>query len=130
MAIRPGGRGDVSDSHVLWRVGTGAPYVSSVVYAAGLLFMANGAGIVTAVDAATGERVWQERVGGVFSASPVAADGKVYVVSESGETVVIRASREPAVIARNDIGEHVVASMAIAGRTLFLRTDAHVVAIR
>lgn len=130
MALRPGGRGDVSDSHVLWRVGTGAPYVSSVVYANGLLFMGNGAGIITAVDAATGERVWQERVGGVFSASPVAADGKVYFVSESGETFVIRASREPEVIATNDVGEHLVASPAIAGGAIFLRSDGRLIAIR
>jgi outer membrane protein assembly factor BamB len=130
MAIRPGGRGDVTDSHVVWRVGTGAPYVSSVVYASGRLYMASDAGILTAVDAATGERVWQERVGGVFSASPVAADGKVYFVSESGETVVVRAGPEPEVIARNDLGERIVASMAISDGTLFLRTDEHVVAIR
>ena len=130
LAIRPGGRGDVTRSHVLWRVGTGAPYVSSIVYAEGLLYMANGAGIVTAVDAAMGERVWQERIGGVFSASPVAGDGKVYLVSESGETVVLRAGRTPEVISRNRIGERTVASPAVAGGMLFLRTDEHVVAVR
>jgi outer membrane protein assembly factor BamB len=129
LAIRPGGRGDVTGSHVLWRVGTGAPYVSSVVYAGGLLFMANDAGVVTAVDAATGDRVWQERVGGVFSASPVAADGKVYFVSESGETIVMRAARQPEIVARNDIGERSVASLAVAGGRIFIRTDQHVFAI-
>ena len=128
-AIRPGGRGDITASHVLWHVETGAPYVSSIVYAAGLLFMANDAGVITAVDAATGTRVWQERTGGVFSASPVAADGKVYFVSESGETIVVRASREPVILSRNDIGERSVASPAIAGGRIFIRTDRHVLAI-
>ena len=128
-AIRPGGRGDITGSHVVWHVATGAPYVSSIVYAAGLLFMANDAGVITAVDAATGARVWQERTGGVFSASPVAADGKVFFVSESGETIVVRASREPAVLSRNDIGERSVASLAIAAGRIFLRTDRHLFAI-
>jgi outer membrane protein assembly factor BamB len=128
-AIRPGGRGDITRSHVVWHVDTGAPYVSSVVYAGGLLFMANDAGVITAVDAATGARVWQERTGGVFSASPVAADGRVYFVSESGETIVVRAGREPVILARNDIGERSVASPAIAGGRIFLRTDRHLLAI-
>jgi outer membrane protein assembly factor BamB len=129
LAIRPGGRGDITSSHVVWQVPTGAPYVSSIVYASGLLFMANDAGVITAVDASTGERVWQERTGGVFSASPVAADGKVYFVSESGETIVVRASRTPEVVARNDIGERTVASLAIAGGRIFIRTDRHLVAV-
>jgi outer membrane protein assembly factor BamB len=129
MAIRPGGRGDVSASHVVWRVETGAPYVSSIVLSNGLIFMANDAGVITAVDASNGQRVWQERVGGVFSASPVAADGKIYFVGESGETIVVRAARTPEILARNDIGERSVASMAVAGGRIFLRTDAHVFSI-
>jgi outer membrane protein assembly factor BamB len=128
-AIRPGGRGDITRSHVVWHVETGAPYVSSIVYAGGLLFMANDAGVITAIDATTGARVWQERTGGVFSASPVTADGKVYFVSESGETIVVRASREPVILSRNEIGERSVASPAIAGGRIYLRTDRHLLAI-
>jgi outer membrane protein assembly factor BamB len=129
LAIRPGGRGDITASHVVWRVPTGAPYVSSIVYASGLLFMANDAGVITAIDAKTGERVWQERTGGVFSASPVAADGKVYFAGESGETIVVRASRKPEILARNDIGERTVASLAIADGRIFIRTDRHLIAV-
>ena len=129
LAIRPGGRGDITSSHVVWRVPTGAPYVSSIVYASGLLFMANDAGVITAVDAKTGERAWQERTGGVFSASPVVADGKVYFVSESGETIVVRASRTPEILARNDIGERTVASLAIDDGRIFIRTDRHLIAV-
>jgi outer membrane protein assembly factor BamB len=76
MAIRPGGRGDVAKSHVLWKVETGAPYVSSIVYYDGLIYMMGDVGVATVVDAKTGERIWQERVGGVYTASPVAADGR------------------------------------------------------
>lgn len=129
MAIRPGGRGDVRATHVLWNVPTGAPYISSLVYAGGLLYMANDVGIVTAIDASTGERVWQERLGGIFSASPVAADGKVYLVSETGETIVLGAGRPPEVLARNGIGERSLASPVISQGQIFLRTDDHLFCI-
>ena len=72
MAVRPGGRGDISRSHVVWEVPTGAPYISSLVYDEGILYMASDVGAVTAIDAASGRRIWQQRVDGIFSASPVA----------------------------------------------------------
>ena len=123
MAVRPGGRGDVSASHVVWAVPTGAPYVSSLVYDGGLLYMANDVGVITAIEAETGKRIWQERVEGLFSASPVAADGKIYFVSETGEVIVLRSGREPAVIARNDVGERLLASLAVSNGQLFIRSD-------
>lgn len=128
MAVRPGGRGDVSGTHVAWQVPTGAPYVSSLVQYQGRVYMANDVGVLTAIDAGSGQRVWQERTAGVFSASPVAADGKVYFVSETGETIVL-STTGPSIIARNDIGERALASPAIAGGRLFIRTDGHVFAI-
>jgi len=123
MAIRPGGRGDISETHVVWRVDTGAPYISSLVSYQGLIYMANDVGVITAIDASSGERIWQQRLDGVYSASPVAADGKVYFVSENGETLVIRAGRTPELLARNDVGARTVASPAIAGGQIFLRAD-------
>jgi outer membrane protein assembly factor BamB len=128
MAVRPGGRGDVSATHVAWQVPTGAPYVSSLVQYQGRVYMANDVGVLTAIDAKSGQRVWQERTPGVFSASPVAADGKVYFVSETGETIVL-STAGPSIIARNDIGERALASPAIAGGRLFIRTDGHLFAI-
>jgi outer membrane protein assembly factor BamB len=125
MALRIGGRGDVSKTHIMWRVGTGAPYVSSLVFHDGLVYMANGNGIVTCIDGATGKRVWQERVGGIYTASPVVADGKIYLLNESGETVVLRAGREPHILERNPLGERAVASPAISNGQIFIRTDAH-----
>jgi outer membrane protein assembly factor BamB len=65
----------------------------------------------------------------VFSASPVAADGRVYFVSETGETVVVRAGRTPQVLARNDLGERAIASPAVSNGQIFIRTDDHVFAI-
>jgi outer membrane protein assembly factor BamB len=129
MAIKTGGRGDVSKTHVAWHVPTGAPYVPSSVLYNGLMYMAGENGIVNVVDAATGGRVWQERIGGIFTASPVAGDGKVYLVSETGETVVLQAGRTPRVLARNTVEGHFVASPAIAGGRLFLRADDRLIAI-
>jgi outer membrane protein assembly factor BamB len=113
----------------VWQVNTGAPYISSLVYDAGLLFMANDVGAITVVDAANGQKVWQERVNGIFSASPVAGDRKVYFVSETGETIVVRSGRQPQIIARNDVGERLMASPAISNGQIFLRSDDSLIAI-
>ena len=129
LAIRLGGRGDVTNSHVVWKTPTGAPYVSSLVYYDGLLYMATEMGIVSALDPATGQSVWRERIGGVFTASPVAGDGKIYLASESGEVVVLRAGRKPDVLSRNKLNTHIVASPAIARGRLFLRGDDELIAI-
>jgi outer membrane protein assembly factor BamB len=129
VAIRPGGQGDVSGSHVAWRVATGAPYISSLIHYDGLIYTAGELGVVTALEAKTGERVWQERAGGVFTASPVAAEGRIYFVSETGETVVLKAGRTFAVIARNRLDAHFVASPAISRGRIFLRGDNELFAV-
>jgi outer membrane protein assembly factor BamB len=129
LAIRLGGSGDVSSSHVVWRTPTGAPYVSSLLYYDGLLYMATEMGIVSAIDPANGQTVWRERLGGVFTASPVAGDGKVFLVSETGETIVLRAGRKPEILARNPLDAHLVASPAISRGRIFLRGDNELIAI-
>jgi outer membrane protein assembly factor BamB len=123
MAIRPGGKGDVASSHVLWKVPTGAPYISSIVQYDGLIYMIGDVGVATVVDAKTGTRVWQERIGGVYSALPIAGDGKVYFFSENGETIVLSAGRAPDILARNKIDGRVLGSPAISGGRVFIRSD-------
>ena len=123
LALRPGGRGDVSASHIVWRTPGGASYVPSIVHYGGLLYMTNEVGVVTCAEASTGQPVWKKRLGGLFFASPVAADGKVYMASETGEVFVLRAGREPEILARNDLGERLIASPAIADSRLLLRSD-------
>ena len=91
--------------------------------------MATEQGIATAVDPATGERVWRQRLGGAFTSSPVAGDGKVYFTNEGGETVVLEAGPEGKVLARNTLGERVIASPAISDGQIFMRTDEHLVRI-
>ena len=129
LAIRLGGKGDVTKSHVVWRNATGAPYVSSLVYYDGLLYMGSEMGIVSAIDPATGASVWRERIGGVFTASPIAGDGKIYFVSETGETIVLRAGRQPEILARNVLKTHIVASPAVARGRIFLRGDDELIAV-
>ena len=129
MAIRSGGTGDISASHVVWRIPTGAPYVASLLHYQGVVYMATDVGILTAVDAKTGERLWQQRVEGVFSASPVAGGGHVYFVSENGDTIVVKAGRTPEVVSRNPLGERALASPAISQGRIFVRTDDHVFCI-
>ena len=77
----------------------------------------------------SGNRVWQERTGGVFTASPVAADGKIYLLSEDGQTIVLAAGPMPRVLARNRLNARQLASPAISGGRIFIRTDDAVIAI-
>ena len=123
MAIRPGGKGDVANSHVPWKVTSGGPYISSLIHYDGLIYMMGDVGVLSVIDAKTGERLHQERVGGVYTASPVAGDGKVYFVSEDGETIVVSAGRTPKVLSRNRLNARQLASPAIAAGRLFIRAD-------
>ncbi len=130
MAIRPGGRGDIAGTeHLLWHVPTGAPYVSSLVHYEGVVYLASDAGILQAADAATGKRLFQGRTGNLYTAAPIAGDGKVYFVSESGETVVLKASREFEILARNRLDGRFLASPAIANGLLLLRSDDELIAV-
>lgn len=128
-ALRPGGRGDVSESHMRWRMPGGGSYVPSIVQYQGLVYMTNEIGVVTCAAAESGTAIWKERLGGIFFASPVAADGKVYLLSETGETFVLRAGRKAEVLAKNDLGERFLASPAIAEGMIFLRGDRTLFAI-
>ena len=129
LAIRPGGRGDVTATHVDWTAPNGASYVPSVVHYDGLIYMTNEIGIVTCIDARSGQRVWQQRLGDVFFASPVAGAGKIYYVGESGVTHVLKAGRTAEVLASNDLGERFLASPAIAQGRIYLRSDRTLFAI-
>jgi outer membrane protein assembly factor BamB len=91
--------------------------------------MTSEVGVVTCSDAATGRPLWRHRLEGVFFATPVGGDGKVYLVSETGETFVLRAGRQPEVLARNDLGERFLASPAIARGRLLLSGDGTLFAV-
>jgi outer membrane protein assembly factor BamB len=123
-AVRPDGRGDVTSTHVVWK-SRGAPNKPSIVQAGDLLLMVNDGGIVTCLEAKTGEQVWKGRVDGEFSASPIVADGRVYLFSQDGKTTVIEAGRTFKVLAENLLDEGFMASPAVDGNALYLRTKTH-----
>jgi outer membrane protein assembly factor BamB len=136
LALKPGGRGDISvpesapsGPFLAWRTEAGGPYTSTPVAYRGVLFGARDEGILFAYDMASGQRLWRERSNATHAASLVAGDGKVYVASETGEVLVLEAGRTFRVLARNDMGEACLATPAIAGGTLYVRTRGHLYAI-
>lgn len=123
LAIRPDGAGDVTDTHVAWRLTKGAPITPAMVAAGDHLYAVNDAGVATCWDAKTGEIRWQERLEGNYAAAPVVADGKVYFLSETGVGTVVAARPEFARLATNRLEERSLASMAVAENSLFVRTE-------
>ena len=126
LAVRPDGRGDATATHVVWRVTKGVSQKPSLLLADDLLFMINDSGIATCLEAKTGDVVWKARLGDTYSASPVVADGRIYFFGEDGKATVIDAGREFKVLAENRLDEGFMASPAIVGRALILRTRTHV----
>ncbi len=129
LAIKTDGTGDVTDSHVLWRITRNMPLQPSSVVVGDLMFQANDGGIATCVDLKTGELVWTERLGDgkeQYSASALYADGRVYFFGREGLCTIIEPAREFKLIATNKLTAGMMASPAVAGKSLFLRTKTHV----
>lgn len=124
LAIRPDGNGNVTDTHVAWKMSRGTPKTPSLLLVGGELYMVADNGIATCMDARTGEELWSERIGGNYSASPVHADGRIYFQSEEGKTVVIQPGRTFKVLAESELGEKTLASYAVADRAIYLRSEA------
>jgi len=134
LAIRPGGRGDVTGSHVAWSTPRGSPFVPSPVIAGDLLYVVNDMqSIATCFDAKSGETMWQSRLGEArregFSASPIFVDGKVFFTNDDGETFVLKAGRTFQQLHVNNIGERMLASPALVDGTWYMRTDGHLLAV-
>ncbi len=124
VAMRPGGKGDVSQSHVLWTYQNG-PDVPTPVTDGELLYITNDRGIVFCLDAKTGAEVWgpQRIAAAIYSSSPVLADGKIYISNEEGTTTVMKAGRQFEVLAVNKFEEYMLSSPAISDGQIFLRTE-------
>jgi len=130
VAIRPGGSGDVTDTNVAWTNSRGGPFVPSAILVGERYYLVDDAGIATCLDARDGSPLWQRRLSGRFTASPVAGDGKIYFTNEEGLTIVISADGEKyREIARNAVGEPVYASPAISQGKIYLRTARRLFAI-
>lgn len=132
VAVDPSGTGGVTKSHVVWGTGDRMPNMSSPVVVGDLLFIMNDkGGSMTCLDAKTGERIWRNRIpgGGTHWASPLYADGKIYVTSKNGSVVVISAARELEVLAENELEAEFIASPAVVGDALLLRSETHLYCI-
>ncbi len=124
-AIRLDGPGNVTDKSIIWKTASLVPQIPSPVLVDDLLFMINDAGVLTCLEAASGKQVWRERLKGSFSASLLYADGHVYCFSREGVTRVFWAARNYELLATNVLDSGFMASPAVSGRTLFLRTKEH-----
>ena len=122
-AIRLGAHGDATATHVAWKCTKKMPLKPSPLLVGDELYVVSDTSTASCLDAKTGAQVWEQRLGGNFSASPIIADGKIYFFSEEGKASVITPGRTFNLIATNELGERIMASPAVSGNALFLRTD-------
>ncbi len=135
-AFRPGATGDISlkpgettNAHLAWKSDKGSPYTTTPIIYGDLLYTVADGGVLSAYEAKTGRLVYQERLPTSFTASPVASDGKLYLPSEDGEVFVVRAGPKFELLAKNPMGEPLMATPAISDGTLLLRSQGHVFAV-
>ncbi len=124
-AIKLNGQGNVTDTHVAWKLSKGIGRYASPVVVDGLLYTAVDESFATCVDTRTGEVVWNERIGGKYASSPIHADGRIYFLSQDGTTTVIKPGRSLEVLAKNTLDDGFMACPAANGKALFLRTKSH-----
>ena len=131
LAIRPDGRGNVTNTHVAWRTDKGCAYVPSPIASQdGKYFLvASDKGIGSCLEARTGRRLWMERLGVHYSASLITAGGLVYFLADDGVTTVVRPGEKLDVVATNPLGEDCRASAAVSRKQIFVRSDTHLFAI-
>jgi outer membrane protein assembly factor BamB len=126
LAVRPDGQGDVTDTHVAWSVKRSVPLTPSPLLVGDELYLISDSGIASCLDAKTGKTHWQRRLGGDYSASPIHADGRIYFLSEDGESVVIEPAKQFNKLATNRLDGRTLASMAVSGEAIFIRSATHV----
>jgi outer membrane protein assembly factor BamB len=128
--IRPNGKGDVTRTHMAWEQTKGVPPLASMLHVKPYIYSVNDKGIVTCFQATSGDIVWQDRIGGKHTCSPIYSDGRIYFLSEAeGESVVIEAGSQLKILARNSLEEKCKASMAASQGNLFVRSEQHLFCI-
>ena len=125
IAVRPDGQGDVTRTHIAWTVERGAPLTPSPLLVGDELYVVSDIGVLSCLDARTGETIYQTRLPGSYSASPVFVDGRIYFQSEEGVTSVVAPGKKFRKLANNRVDGGTLASMAVSGGSLFLRSDTH-----
>lgn len=125
LAIRPDGRGDVTETHVVWQTDRQAPHTPSLLVVGDELYMVADKGVASCLDTQTGKLYWEERLGGNYSASPLYVDGRIYFQSEDGDTTVIAPGREYHKLATSQLGEQTLASYGVVDNALLIRSEKH-----
>lgn len=125
LAVKTDGQGDVTDTGIVWRLRTHVGKYSSPILVDGLIYTAAEDSFLTCLEAATGNTVWKERIGGKYAASPVCADGRLYFFNQQGVTTVLDPGRAFRVLATNTLDDGFMASPAVSGRAFYLRTKTH-----
>ncbi|MFN0084291.1 MAG: PQQ-binding-like beta-propeller repeat protein [Blastocatellia bacterium] len=125
LAIRLDGRGDVTKSHTAWSLKRGVPLTPSPLLVGEEIYLVSDNGIATCLDARTGAEHWRTRIGGNHSASPLYADGRIYFLSEEGESVVIEPGKQFKMLATNRLDGETLASMAVSNGSIFIRSQTH-----
>ena len=124
-AVRPNGSGDVTDTHVVWKLAKSVPCKPTPVIVGGLIYMVDDKGVGSCVEAASGEVIWRERISGDHSASPVYADGRIYISDDVSTTTVLKPGREFKVLAKNQLDAGCMGSPAVVGKAFILRSKTH-----
>jgi outer membrane protein assembly factor BamB len=124
LALRVGGRGDVTKD-IDWTSSQGTSTRSSQLLLGERIFMVSDMGIATCLDALTGKLVWQKRLEGEFSASPIAAEGRIYYCNQEGKTFVVAAAPKFELLATNELSDGCMASPAVYDKAIYLRTKTH-----
>jgi len=125
IAVRLDGKGDVTKSKVAWKLDRGVPLTPSPLLVGNELYLVTDNGIATCIDAKTGKELWRVRLGGNHSASPIYADGRIYFLSEEGESVVLAPGTQLKHLATNQLDGRTLASMAVASGSIFIRSETH-----
>ncbi|MGH9837956.1 MAG: PQQ-binding-like beta-propeller repeat protein [Blastocatellia bacterium] len=125
LAVRLDGRGDVTKSHIAWTLKRGVSLTPSPLLVGDEMYLVSDNGVAGCVDAKTGNPHWQVRLGGNHSASPLYADGRIYFLSEEGESVVIAPGKQFKKLATNQLDGQTLASMAVSGGSIFIRSQTH-----
>jgi len=124
-AVKTDGSGDVTDTHVAWKLSTHVGKTASPILVDGLLYTVGDESFVTCLESATGKPVWTERIGGKYAASPIYADQRLYFFDQQGTTTVLKPGRSFQPLATNSLASGFMASPAVDGKAFFLRTKTH-----
>lgn len=125
LAVRTDGQGDVTNTNIAWRTGANVPHTPSPIIVDDLLYMVSDGGALSCLETATGKVVWREQIGGNYAASPIYADGRLYFFNQQGKGTVIKPGRTFEVLATNTLDGGFMASPAVDGKALILRTKTH-----